>query len=49
LTATKFSKSGPGALFVFANCGLEDLLVTDDDPAGPPYGIPSYFFSLPSA
>ena len=25
--ATKFSKNGPGALFVFANCGLDDLLV----------------------
>ena len=30
--ATKYTKDGPGALFVFANCGLDDLLVADDDP-----------------
>ena len=29
--ATKYTKNGPGALFVFANCGLEDLLVADED------------------
>ena len=30
--ATKYTKDGPGALFVFANCGLDDLLVADEDP-----------------
>jgi hypothetical protein len=30
--AVKFSKDGPGALFVFSNCGLDDLLVADEDP-----------------
>uniref|UniRef100_A0A7S0SL63 Uncharacterized protein n=1 Tax=Mantoniella antarctica TaxID=81844 RepID=A0A7S0SL63_9CHLO len=31
-SAVKFSQHGPGALFVFANCGLDDLLVADEDP-----------------
>lgn len=30
--ATKFTKNGQGALFVFANCGLDDLLVAEDEP-----------------
>jgi len=30
--ACKFAKNGSGALFVFTNCGLDDLLVEHDDP-----------------
>lgn len=33
--ACKFAKHGPGALFVFTNCGLDDLLVEHGDPKLP--------------
>jgi predicted benzoate:H+ symporter BenE len=29
-SAVKFSQHGPGALFVFANCGLDDLLASPE-------------------
>ena len=33
--ACKFAKNGPGALFVFTNCGLDDLLLEHGDPKLP--------------